>query len=318
MSKISHILQLLIILQYKEFVTAGELSDFLMVDKKTIYRYINSLNLANIPIHAKKGRYGGFYIDKNFYMKSPELNESEIKALLMAGEILTEENGFIYEKEYKTALGKIKNNLSSKDIDLSNIYNFNDFRINSIGNNKISQDKISQICNSIMDNKSINISYFSINRNEITFRKIDPYDIIFKYGKWYIVGYCYFNKYIEIFDINRIKDIKVTEDTFVISKNFSINNFLEKYKNIFTHNKVKVELKFNKNVADFIRGNKWYINEEIKELENGEISFKVYVENLQEIKRWILGFGKDVKVIEPKELELQLIKEISELSNIYN
>ncbi|EKN37759.1 hypothetical protein CFSAN001627_24826 [Clostridium botulinum CFSAN001627] len=34
MSKISHILQLLIILQYKEFVTAGELSDFLMVDKK--------------------------------------------------------------------------------------------------------------------------------------------------------------------------------------------------------------------------------------------------------------------------------------------
>lgn len=54
MSKISHILQLLIILQYKEFVTAGELSDFLMVDKKTIYRYINSLNLANIPIHAKK------------------------------------------------------------------------------------------------------------------------------------------------------------------------------------------------------------------------------------------------------------------------
>ncbi len=73
MSKISHILQLLIILQYKEFVTAGELSDFLMVDKKTIYRYINSLNLANIPIHAKKGRYGGFYIDKNFYMKSPEI-----------------------------------------------------------------------------------------------------------------------------------------------------------------------------------------------------------------------------------------------------
>lgn len=37
-----------------------------------------------------------------------------------------------------------------------------------------------------------------------------------------------------------------------------------------------------------------YVNEEIKELENGEVLFKVYVENLQEIKRWILGFGKDV------------------------
>ena len=289
-----------------------------MVDKKTIYRYINSLNSANIPIHAKKGRYGGFYIDKNFYMKSPELNENEIKALLMAGEILTEENGFIYEKEYKTALGKIKNNLSSKDIDLTNIYNFSDFKISSIGNNKISQDKISQICKSIMDNKSINISYFSINRNEITFRKIDPYDIIFKYGKWYVIGYCHFNKYIEIFDINRIKDIKLTDDTFVISKNFSINNFLERYKNIFAHNKIKVELKFNKNVADFIKGNRWYVNEVVNELQDGEILFKVYVENLQEIKRWILGFGKNVKVMQPKELKLQLMEEISELNSIYN
>ncbi|MCW7997206.1 transcriptional regulator, partial [Clostridium sp. cpc1] len=128
----------------------------------------------------------------------------------------------------------------------------------------------------------------------------------------------HFNKYIEIFDINRIKDIKDTKDTFVISKSFSINSFLEKYKSIFIHNKVKVELKFSKNRADFIKGNKWYINEEIEELENGEVLFKVYVENLQEIKRWILGFGKDVQVLEPKELKFQLIEEISELNNIYN
>ncbi len=81
---------------------------------------------------------------------------------------------------------------------------------------------------------------------------------------------------------------------------------------------MKVELKFNKNRADFIKGNKWYVNEEIEELENGEVLFKVYVESLQEIKRWILGFGKDVQVLEPKELKFQLIEEISELNKIYN
>ncbi|EJO5348412.1 WYL domain-containing protein [Clostridium botulinum] len=318
MSKISHILQLLTILQYKEFVTAGELSDFLMVDKKTIYRYINSLTSANIPIHAKKGRYGGFYIDKNFYMKSPELNENEIRALLMAGEILTEENGFMYEKEYKIALGKIKNSLSSKNVDLNNIYSFNDFRLNIIGNNKISEDKMCKISNSIMNNKSINVSYLSINRNEITFRKIDPYDIMFKYGKWYIIAYCHLNKYIEIFDINRIKDIKETKDKFIISKDFSMNSFIKKYKTIFIDNKIKVELKFSKNIAGFIKNNKWYINEEIEEVENGEVIFKVYVENLKEIKMWILGFGKDVQVLKPKELKIQLIKDIAELNNIYN
>ncbi|WML35995.1 HTH domain-containing protein [Clostridium sp. OS1-26] len=54
MSKISHLLEMIITLQYKGLTTASELAETLEVDKKTIYRYINSLNKANIPVYTKK------------------------------------------------------------------------------------------------------------------------------------------------------------------------------------------------------------------------------------------------------------------------
>lgn len=66
MSKISHLVKMLIMLQYKEITTATELSEILGVDKKTIYRYKNTLISSDIPVHTKKGRYGGIYIEKIF------------------------------------------------------------------------------------------------------------------------------------------------------------------------------------------------------------------------------------------------------------
>jgi biotin operon repressor len=64
MSKLSHLLDLIIMLQYKEFTTASELADILEVDKKTIYRYIDTLQDSNIPVESKKGRYENFYLCK--------------------------------------------------------------------------------------------------------------------------------------------------------------------------------------------------------------------------------------------------------------
>ncbi|WP_406541734.1 helix-turn-helix transcriptional regulator [Clostridium ljungdahlii] len=54
MSKISNLLEIIIMLQYKGLTTASELSEILEVDKKTIYRYIRNLNEASVPIYTKK------------------------------------------------------------------------------------------------------------------------------------------------------------------------------------------------------------------------------------------------------------------------
>ncbi|MCY6484451.1 HTH domain-containing protein [Clostridium aestuarii] len=116
MSKLSHLLELIIMLQRKELTTASEIAEIFNVDKKTIYRYVEALKAANIPVESKKGRYGGFSINKDFYIKYPKLDSKELEALLMAAKMLTREKGFFYADELQSAVMKIKNTVvNNKD-----------------------------------------------------------------------------------------------------------------------------------------------------------------------------------------------------------
>ena len=119
LSKASRMINLLIHLQARNVVKAKELAELLETDLKTVYRDIESLRIAQIPIESIPGRYGGYYIPKDFYLKVPGMTSDEVAVLFFAGEILTKENGFMFEKDFKSALSKIKNSLSSEEIQMS-------------------------------------------------------------------------------------------------------------------------------------------------------------------------------------------------------
>lgn len=317
MSKISHLLEMIITLQYKGLTTASELAETLEVDKKTIYRYISSLNKANIPVHTKKGRYGGFYIDEEFYMKPSKLSEDEVQSLLMATQILTEENGFTKQKDLQSAVSKIKSFSVNKDIELKTLNDNGDFKINEIGSLQNLEDKISKINYSMSRGRALSLNYFSINKSSLTIRKVDPYNLIFKSGAWYIIGYCHMKQQVETFKVSRIKSLKITDEIYMRPYNFELKDYLEKNWALFTGEKTKVTIKFDKNMDCFIRDTKWHVNQEIKNLEDGSVLFSVYVDETDDIKNWVMGFGKNAEVIEPSQLRDEIKQEIIEMSKKY-
>ncbi|MFL0194527.1 helix-turn-helix transcriptional regulator [Clostridium sp. WILCCON 0269] len=317
MSKISNLLEMIIILQYKELTTASELSEILKVDKKTIYRYINSLNEADIPVCTKKGRYGGFYIDKSFYMKPANLSEEELKALLMVAKVFTEKVGFIYERDLKSAVHKIKSLYVNKNTNLNRVDTTGNFSIDSIGNIENLEDKIYKISSSMTKGRSLNINYFSINKNNLTMRKVDPYDLIFKEGEWHVIGYCHMKDDVENFKLNRIKSLKVSNDIYMRPRTFSLKDYLNNHWGLFGGNKIKVVIKFNKEIVNFIQHTKWHINQNINELQSGSILFTLYVDDIKDVKQWIMGFGKNAEIIEPEELRQSVKLEVEELYKKY-
>ncbi|MCC9293381.1 YafY family transcriptional regulator [Clostridium sp. WLY-B-L2] len=317
MSKISNLLEIIMIIQYKGLTTASELAQTLGVDKKTVYRYISSLNKANVPVYTKKGRYGGFYIDKNFYMKSANLSARELSALLMASEVLTKQNGFIYEKELKNAVYKIKSVSINSDINLSEMDDTGGFSIDSIGNLKKLEDKISQISYSMSKGKSLNVNYFSVNKNNLTMRKVDPYDLVFKQGNWYVVGYCHMKDDIEIFKLDRIKSLKISDDIYMRPHTFSLKDYLNQHWGVFMGDKIKVLIKFSRNISHFIKSTKWNTNQRIDDLEDGSIILSLYIDDIEDVKKWVMGFGKDAEIIEPEELRKNIKLELEELYKKY-
>lgn len=317
MSKISHLLEMIITLQYKGLTTASELAETLDVDKKTIYRYISSLNKASIPVHTKKGRYGGFYIDEEFYMKPSKLSEDEIQSLLMATQILTEENGFIHQKHLESAVSKIKSFSVNDNMELKSLNDNGDFKINEIGSLQNLEDKISKINYSMNRGRALSLNYFSVNKNSLTIRKVDPYNLIFKSGAWYIIGYCHMKEKVETFKVSRIKSLKVTDEIYMRPHNFQLKDYLENCWGLFTGEKTKVIIKFDKDIQSFIKDTKWHVNQEIKSLEDGSVLFSVYVDETDGVKNWVMSFGKNAEVMEPSELRDEIKQEVQEMYKKY-
>jgi predicted DNA-binding transcriptional regulator YafY len=311
-------MEMVITLQHKELTTASELSDILEVDKKTIYRYINTLISAKVPIHTKKGRYGGFYIDEGFYMKFPNLNKEEMQALLMSSKILNKNNGFIYENQLISAVEKIKRTCIDNSIDYDDLENSGSFNINNIGSMEKLNDKISKINYSISKGRAIIISYFSINKNKLTVRKIEPYTVIFKEGDWYVIGYCHVKEEVSTFKISRIKSIENTSDIYMKPINFSLKEYLKNNWEVFIRGEQEVVVRFDAATADFIKQSKWNVNQQISDNLDGSIIFRVFVNELDEIKNWIMGFGSRAEVIAPGILRGEIKYEIQELSKKYS
>lgn len=317
MSKISHMLQVIIALQYNQLVTASKLSKVLDVDKKTIYRYIDSLNKANIPVHTKKGRYGGFYIDENFYMKPFKLNRQELESLLMASTILTRKNGFNYEMQLKDAVCKIKKISVENCDDFKDIDCTGNFYMDDIGNTQKMEYKVHRVNESMSRGRSIKIQCFSINKDRMVSKNVDPYDIIYKEGSWYLIAYCHANDEIRSFEMSRIRKIDITEDTYMIPHTFSLEKYLDQNHKIFYGDRIKIVVRFTGKSVEFIENGKWHFTQETEKDSQGNLMFTVYLNDTDDIKCWLLGFGSDAEVIEPLELRNKFKCEIDRMAEKY-
>lgn len=310
MSKLAHLAEILITLQYKNFVTALELSEILGVDKKTVYRYIDNLIEANIPIQTRKGRNGGIYLEESFFMKSPRLTIEELESLLLAEKILTKENGFAYENTLKSAVGKVKN-ISQLKID-KKLGNGIMENLNNI------DDKLYNIILSIEKGRAIEIEYLTVAKDRLVKAKVDPYTVIYRMGEWHLIGYEQNTSVVKSFYVRLISKIKNTNMVFIKPADFSLGNFIKDYFGVFYGNKTEVKIKFNESLKSLISHAKWHASQEIQEMEDGSLILSIFLDELSEIKNWVMAFGSAAEVIEPLQLREEIKQEILKLKVLYD
>lgn len=317
MSKFSRMMDILMYLQARSIVKAQELADILETDLKTIYRDIESLRTANIPVESKPGRYGGFYIPKDFYFKAPKLTPEEIAVLFFAGEVLVKKNGFMFEKDFKTALAKLKNTLAKEEIKTSSA------KISSISyeietlKTKLWENIFYIIEKCISEKKSIEVDYYTLSRDETKRRVLDPYHLIYKNGAWYLIAYCHWRKDVKIFRVDRIKSVNETGASFIIKKNFSLKDYLRNSWQITRGEEVNVVVRFFPPASRMVREMEWLPTQKIMEEEDGAIIFSARVSGLIEIKRWILGYGSQAEVLEPQSLREEIVSESEKILSRY-
>ncbi len=307
--KFEILLEILFDLLNKKTVNAAQLAQEYGLSIRTIYRYINCLENAGVPIYTNRGRGGGICIIDTYRLSSTFMTVTEFRQTIKALSAMVEN---VPNKVLNSAIKKlkcaIKNEYSGFDIKSGNLIIDAGPWGDSIGY----KSKLVVIQNAIEENRIISITYHDRN-GTVTSRLIEPHVIVFKQGLWYVYAYCKLRNEFRFFKIGRIEGAKLTEMTFLRKEIKNDDLPLN-----FWHSSViaeMVEFEVDKKILSDIE--EWIGIENIKQ-ENGKYIARASLPYDDGLVSKIMSYGKGIKIIAPKDLRDKIKTVAEELIKIYN
>ena len=264
--------------------TAPELAEKFEVSIRTIYRDLDAISAAGIPIYATQGKGGGIFIMQDFVLNKSILSEQEKEQILMAlqGISVTEHN------QTDELLMKLGGLFQSKvtnwiEVDFSEWYK-----------NTPNYDVFNLIKNAIFNQYIITFSYFAREGNYSN-RTVEPIKLIFKNKDWYLYGFCLLRNDFRFFKLTRIKELEISSDTFIreVKSSHEIETVI-KNKN-FIHAKLKFSPKVAFRVYDEFTDN-------VSKDNQGNLYVNIDLPDNETLFSYILSFGDNVEILEPDYL----------------
>lgn len=199
--KVDRLMSIVLILLDKERISAQELADRFEVSLRTIYRDIDAIDLAGVPIRSTPGVGGGFEIMPNYKMDSKVFSTADLSAILMG---LSSLSNMVRGDELINALAKIKSFIPAdraKEIELKANQIYIDLS-QWTGNNNI-QPHVEIIKVALQENKLLTFEYIAHQGNK-TVRIVEPYQLVMKSSHWYLYGYCQNRNDFRLFRLSRM------------------------------------------------------------------------------------------------------------------
>lgn len=313
MAKYDRLLYILNLLRSRRNLNADMIAVECEVTERTIYRDIIALSEANIPIYYDKGYK---YASDNFL---PPLNFNIDEYLTLK---TTLESSPLFKSGHSRRIIKsIKNKIEaclSPAVRKEKIFtnDMTDVNIKSTLSENFSEKFYALVEEGIKDNIVLKLKYNSI-RSGILEREIEPYFMIFIERAFYFVGYCRLRKALRTFRIDRINSISATDINFTPRKNIAPAEYFKNSWGVFGGEPIDVEIIFTGTAARVIELGRHHRNEKIQTLKNGAIKYNITVNGVEEISRWILGFGGEAQVVRPLSLASQIQKTAKQILKNY-
>ena len=289
--QINRLFEIVYILLDKKTVTSKELAELFEVSSRTIYRDIETLSSAGIPIYMSKGKGGGISLLPGFVLNKAVITDEEKEDILSS---LKAVNAVNLGKTH-TALKKLSSLLGESNTDWIEV----DF--STWSNEQNETETFNTIKSAILDRRSISFSYAS-SKGQQTSREVEPLKLCFKNSAWYLYGYCKSRCDFRFFKLRRIREICVSEQNF---QRKSPNRIFSK-ENLFKDEFVKLKLKLSEQLA-------YRVYDEFdsyEQQEDGSFIAEINFPKGEWIVYFIATFGSQCEVLEPESVRNNVIAEL--------
>jgi len=290
-------------IQSGKFPNATTLAGELEVTTKTIHRDIEFMrDRLELPIEYSGARFGYQYTGEVTAFPTMQITEGELFALVVAEKALQQYRGTTFEKPLLSAIKKMEQTLPDTiSINLPDLQQTISFRTRA--EQILNLEIFDTLAKAAAHRQQIELTYRKPGRADVEQRVVDPYHLANINGEWYLFAFDHLRQDIRTFAPARIQAVKTTGKIFPRPEKFSLEKRLRDSFGVQSgEGSHDVVVRFDARVADYVREKKWHESQELRELKNGGVELRLKLSSLNEIERWILGWGGDAKVIQPREL----------------
>lgn len=307
--KVDRLMSIILILLDKKRISAQELADTFEVSLRTIYRDIDAIDLAGIPIRAISGVGGGFEIMPNYKLDHKVFSPADLSAILTG---LSSVSGMIQSDELIHALAKVKSFIpekQAKEIEVKVNQISIDFS-QWMGNTNI-QPYLEIVKTALQESRLVSFVYIAHHGNTSK-RIVEPCQLVLKSSHWYLYGFCREKKDMRLFRLSRMAELTIQEETCIQKEvpkpQLEVTDLLSTMQREIT---LRIHASIMDRVLDFCSydhfsfdGNEYYI-----------VRFP-FIEN-DYYYDILLSFGSKCECLAPLHVRTEVKRRIQEIALIY-
>ena len=306
MSKTALSIQMLEILYSRNIVGIAELARLLDTNPRNIPEYKKVLEEAGYVIDTVPGRYGGYVLNKKYTFPSTRLSDTEKEGLMQGFDYLLSRNDFMRKDDYAKAMAKISSALMATDTPQNTLL-VNRFPL-AMPEKEI-EERYLAMSHCIAGKRVIFISYLT-QKNAVTEREIHPYKLFMYNNAWFVLAHD--TKYNDVlyFKLNRIQRFEIKNEHFRIPLTYNERDYLDEYGMKNNGEWYPIKLKLTGKYAMLAKERIYGKNQTVTPIDDGATILSCEMQNKEDILSFVLGFGVNCEVLEPKWLKENVLEVI--------
>jgi len=299
------------------FPNCSTIARELEVASKTVKRDLDFIRTRlEWPIEYDAVRRGYFFSGPVAGFGNAPVSESELFALLIAREAMAQYEGTPFQLPIEAALRKLTgpiDSMGSAPAGVSDLVSFRPF-----APEKADEVLFGTLTEAAKTRRVIGFSYRKVGAAEAETRLVQPYHLACIENHWYLLGFDVKRKAIRTFALPRIRELHVTDESFLVPENFDPAEYMRGSFSAYKGDEdYEVVIDFDAWGSDVIRGRQWHASQQITELPDGTIRFQMRLDSIEEAQRWVLGWGVHATVVRPAALCNRVHEIVVELAERY-
>ena len=325
MNRTDRLLAIILELQGKGRQRAEDLAETFETSKRTIYRDMQALGEAGVPIVSVPGL--GYSLMKGYFLPPLSFTTDEATMLILGSDLMAQSFDAQYRSAALSASRKIENVLPEK---LHDEVRYLQDSIRFVATNAMEQpvetEKLLQLRRAILQRNTIRFCYFTRHPSSSastegapgvptenhaspaqSTREADPYGLVHFFNAWHVIAYCHLRQDIRNFRLDRIDDLVLLPKTFQRPANFKMGQSQSGQQS-----SMLVVVLFDKEVVRWVRESRSYFEVSEEETPDGLlVTLKPRQES--EVLQWLLSWGSHVRVLEPETLRQRIAEEAQKM-----